>query len=80
MPKLIKNISASLADDAIGEVFLVKSVLGEIQGEDYINLGGFIAYLQDFSRIQETETSKPPLNLGLKNSKNIKVINLNIDY
>ena len=80
MPKLIKNISAGLADDSIGNVFLIKNVQGEVQGEDYINLGGFIGYLQDFSRVESSETLEKPSTFGLKNSKNIKVISINIDY
>jgi hypothetical protein len=80
MPKLLKNITANLADDALGNIVLVKTVEGQVQGEDYINLGGFIAYLQDFSKIEKTLTLNKPLTFGLKNVKNIKVVNLNIDY
>jgi hypothetical protein len=80
MPKLLKNITANLADDALGNIVLVKTVEGQVQGEDYINLGGFIAYLQDFSRIEETLTLSRPSTFGLKNNKNIKVVNINIDY
>lgn len=80
MPKLLKNITANLADDATGNVFLIKNVQGEVQGEDYINLGGFIGFLQDFSKIESSETIEKPLTFGLKNSKNIKVISVNIDY
>lgn len=80
MPKLLKNITASLADDALGNVVLVKVIEGQVQGEDYINLGGLIAYLQDFSRIEETLALSRPSTFGLKNSKNIKVVNVNIDY
>lgn len=80
MPKLLKNITASLADDALGNVVLVKTIEGQVQGEDYINLGGLIAYLQDFSRIEETLVLNKPLTFGLKNNKNIKVININISY
>jgi hypothetical protein len=80
MPKLIKNISASLADDMLGDIVLVKTVEGQIQGEDYINLGGLVAYLQDFSRIEKTLNLQKPLVFGLKNEKNIKILNINIDY
>ena len=80
MPKLLKNITANLADDASGNVFSIKTVQGEIQGEDYINLGGLVAYLQDFSRIETSLILNKPLNFGLKNEKNIRVININIDY
>jgi hypothetical protein len=80
MPKLLKNISACLVDDSIGNVFLIKNVKGEVQGEDYINLGGLIGYLQDFSKIETSLNIEKPLLFGLKNEKNIKVININIDY
>lgn len=80
MPTLIKNITASLVDDAIGEAMLITQVYGEVQGEDYINLGGFIAYLQNFSRVEESiELIKPEL-MGLKNTKNLIINNINIDY
>jgi hypothetical protein len=80
MPKLLKNITAALADDAIGNVYLVKSVHGEVQEEDYINLGGFIGYLQDLKRTEETSALQKPLLFGLKNNMNIKVVNINMDY
>jgi hypothetical protein len=80
MPQLLKKIEATSFDALSSDAILIKSVSGEIQQEDYINMGGFVAYLQNFSRVEESSTLIKPLQLGLKNSKNLKIINLNINY
>jgi hypothetical protein len=49
MPQLIKKIESDLINDITNSVVLVKSVVGELQQEDYINMGGFVAYLQNFT-------------------------------
>lgn len=80
MPQLLKKIEATSFDALSSDAILIKSVSGEIQQEDYISMGGFVAYLQNFSRVEETSVLTKPLQLGLKNSKNLKIINLNINY
>ena len=80
MPQLLKKIEATSFDALSSDAILIKSVSGEIQQEDYISMGGFVAYLQNFSRVEETSALTKPLQLGLKNSKNLKIINLNINY
>lgn len=80
MPILIKNIQASVYDNITDNVTYIKSVTGEIQREDYINLETFIAYLQDLSRAQQTYKLTDPLIYGLKNEKNLTITDLNIDY
>jgi hypothetical protein len=80
MPQLIKKIESDLTTDITNDVILVKSVVGEVQQEDYINMGGFIAFLQDFSKTEELSTLTSPYQYGLKNSYNLQVKTLNINY
>jgi len=80
MPELIKNIEAYSVDILSNDITLVKSVSGEIQQEDYINMGGFIGYLQNLSRAEKTSALTKPLLYGLKNTKFLPIKTLNIDY
>jgi len=80
MPQLIKKIESDLINDITNDVLLVKSVIGEIQEEDYVNMNGFVAYLQDFSKIEKTSELTKPLSYGLKNKYNLQIKTLNIDY
>lgn len=80
MAQLIKNIQGVFYDNPTSNVNYLKSIDSTIQQEDYIEIYGFIAYLQNFTEIPKTNLLKKPLLLGLKNSNNIAVINLNIDY
>jgi hypothetical protein len=80
MTQLIKIVEGSLIDEITDNVICVKSVIGEIQREDYININGFIAYLQDLSEVQVTSALTKPITFGLKNTRNLQLITLNIDY
>lgn len=80
MPQLIKKIEAELTTDITNDVILVKSVVAEIQEEDYINMGGFVAFLQNFSKIEDLTTLTTPYQFGLKNKYNLKTNTLNINY
>jgi hypothetical protein len=78
--QLVKNISANILDNADGSVVLIKSLKAEVQQEDYINMNGFIAYLQDLKKTEFTEGMAMPTAFGLKNKYNIPLVTLNIDY
>jgi len=80
MPQLIKNIEAVSVDILSDDVTLVKSVSGQIQEEDYVNMSGFVAYLQNLSRTEETYALTKPLLYGLNNARRLQIKNLNIDY
>lgn len=80
MPQLITNITANVLDNFIGTVTIFTPISAQIQQEDYINLNGFIAYLQNFSRIELTEPLEKPLVFGLKNAYNVSATTLNISY
>lgn len=80
MPKLITNIQGEFFESPIGETVLFKKITGEVQEEDYINLNGYIAYLQNLSKVQDTFLLLKPANFGLKNNFNLSIINIEIDY
>lgn len=80
MPKLIKNIQASVQPYLKGNVHYVTSITGVIQLEDYINLHGYTAYLQNLTQTEYTAAMTMPLNYGLKNPDNIAMITLQINY
>lgn len=80
MPKLLKNVEGKIFDSYTTNVTYVSSVTGEVQQEDYINLGGFVAYLQNLTEVQVTSRLTKPTTLGLKNTRNLQVVTLNIDY
>lgn len=76
----IKDIQAEVLPNHVGTVYFISSITGEVQREDYINLNGFQAYLQNFSRIEETEFIETPLVIGLQNTNNLPTITLEISY
>lgn len=62
MPILLKKIDGSIitlfggdSADFIGDVVLVKSVIGEVGLEDYILITGLEAFTQDFSSVTDAE-------------------------
>jgi hypothetical protein len=80
MPQLIKNIEAEELQFNTGSVQAINSISGIAQEEDYINMFGFVAYLQNFTKVEETVLLNKPLNLGLNNKFNLPINNLEIDY
>lgn len=80
MPQLIKSIQGNVIENIMGDVNYVIGVSGEAQQEDYINLNGFVAYLQNFSRVKTLTELQTPLEFGLKNIYNVEVSTLEISY
>lgn len=80
MPILIKNIEGEFFDNTIGDVKLIGNLSAEVQQEDYINLNGIVAYLQNLSKVEDTYLLTKPSRFGLKNNFNIEMITLEIDY
>lgn len=78
MPILYKNTEGNVYNNTIGSVVYIKQINGQIQGEDFINLNGFIAYTQNFSKIGVTSSLIKPINFGLFN--NIEMTTLEISY
>lgn len=80
MPQLIKKIQASVQPYLTGNVFYVTSISGIVQQEDYVNLHGYIAYLQNLTQTEYTQGMAIPLTFGLNNPHNIAMVTLQIDY
>jgi len=80
MIKLIRNIEGIVHENVDGSLIYTKSIIGEIQKEDYINLNGLVGYLQNFSRTEYTQALVKPLNYGLVNQYNLPMITLEISY
>lgn len=79
MPNLVKSITANIIDITNGDVRYINSVSAEMQREDYINLNGFMAYLQDLSKTEDTSLMQKPLVFGLKNKYNLNTVTLNVN-
>lgn len=80
MPTLIRNITASILDNYIGDIYVIGKLSGEIQTEDYINIGAFTGYLQNFKKVIYLDKIQKPLTFGLKNQYNLPTITLEISY
>ena len=80
MPQLLKNIKGSIVENIMGDINYVIGVSGEIQREDYINLNGFVAYLQNFTRVMSLTEMQVPSEFGLKNTYNVEINTLEISY
>jgi hypothetical protein len=80
MPQLLKKVEGEILTHVIGDARFVTSVSGQIQQEDFINLNGFVAYLQNLSRTEFTSALLKPMEFGLKNENNIATITLDISY
>ena len=78
--QLIKKIEGIVYNNVIGNVTLIKPISGVIQQEDYINLNGFIGYLQNLSKTEKTSALTKPYNYGLPNKYNMTMVTLEIDY
>ena len=80
MPILIKKVEGLIQPNIIGDVIYLKSVNGQVQREDYVNVNGFTAYLQNMSRMEFTQLLQKPISFGLKNSNSIPSTTLEISY
>ncbi len=80
MVRLTQNITGSILDNYIGNIYLFGRLDGDIQTEDYVNMAGFTAYLQDFREVYFLETFQKPLMFGLKNQYNLPTTTLEISY
>lgn len=80
MPQLIKNIEATIYQPINGDLNTISLINGYVQIEDYINLFGFICYLQNLTKVEDTYSLIQPLSFGLTNEYNISPIELDINY
>ena len=80
MPQLIRNIQGEVLTNIVADIRYISNITGEIQREDYINLNGFIGYLQNLTRAEETSALTIPQSFGLQNSYNKTMVTLEINY
>lgn len=80
MPILIKDIKAVVLDNYTTNILYYTTLSSEIQFEDYINLNGFIAYLQNFTQVESLTKLNKPITFGLKTKYNLKTNFLQISY
>jgi hypothetical protein len=80
MPKLITKIEARVLDNFTGSVYIFNNLSGQVQFEDYVNMNGFVAYLQNFTKVGFVQTLTKPSFFGLKNQYNLPTISLQISY
>ncbi len=80
MTQLVKNIQGNIVENIMGNIHYVKSISGEVQREDYINLNGFVAFLQNFSKVMSVTKSQTPSEFGLPNTYNLEMNTLEISY
>lgn len=80
MIHLIKNIQGIFITEIKGNVKYSKSVTGEVQREDYIDIYGFKAFLQNFSKTPITKGMVKPNPFGYKPPTGITQKNIEISY
>ena len=80
MPQLLKKVQGEILTSIIGDVKFVNFIYGQIQEGDYINLNGFVAYLQNFARIELLTELVTPIEFGLVNTNNVEMKTLEISY
>lgn len=76
MPKLIQNIEGEILDYFVGNVYTFTPIVGQIGQEDYVNLFGLIAYLQNLTRAEEVTRITKPYTFGLTNNKTMVTIEI----
>ena len=64
MIQLIQKIQGNVVNEIKGNITNTKGVDAKIQREDYINIYGFRAFLQNFYNIPITSAIKKPIFFG----------------
>jgi hypothetical protein len=80
MPYLVTKVEGKVLDNFVGGIYVFSNLSGQVQFEDYIELNGFIAYLQNFTQVGYVEKLVKPLNFGLKTQFNLPTQTLSISY
>jgi hypothetical protein len=76
MIQLIKNIEGNFVTEIKGNVNYVHSIQGDVQREDYVNIYGLTAFLQNFSQIPKTGSFVVPNLFGYAPPIGIKTQNI----
>lgn len=78
--RLIKNIQGEVYPNVVDNIKYLSTITGEVQREDYVNLNGFVGFLQKLTRAEETAALTIPLSFGLSNTNNKTIVTLEISY
>jgi hypothetical protein len=80
MPELINKIECVLVDNNTDNVSLFNTIECIYFGDDFINTINLVAFVQNLDEVDETSSLQNPLNYGLVNLYNKKMVTLNINY
>jgi hypothetical protein len=80
MPVLLKTINASFLDLYDSNLIYYSTLTSDIQKDIYINLPGFVAFLQNFTYVQTINSLNTPMNFGYKIASNTKIKKIGISY
>lgn len=80
MIQLLKNIQGNFVTEIKGNIKYGKSIIGDVQREDYVNIYGFTAFLQNFSKTPITKGLVKPNPFGYKPPIGIIQQNVEINY
>jgi hypothetical protein len=80
MIQLIKKIESNFVTEIKGNLVFTGSIKGEVQREDYVNIYGFTAFLQNFSRTPITISVTKPNSFGYKIPIGITQKTIEINY
>lgn len=79
MCELIKKVEGEVLKNIVDECAYFINISGVVQREDYVNLNGFTACLQNFSKIEQTFPLDYHQPLGFKNILKQNYVDLNIN-
>lgn len=80
MPQLLKKVEGEIFNFTIGDIKFNNQIVGQVQDDDYINMNGFIAFLQNLSKVEDTYLLHKSMGFGLKNSFNLEIKKIEISY
>lgn len=78
--QLIRNIQGDAYPNVVDNINYLSTISGEVQREDYINLNGFVGFLQNLTKTEETAALSIPSSFGLANTYNKTIVTLEISY
>lgn len=80
MPVLLKSVKSNVLDSYVGNLYCFSAIQASVQLDDYVNVNGLIAYLQNYHYVESVTKLDKPIEFGLKNQYNLPTITLEISY
>lgn len=78
--RLIRNIQGETHPNVVDNINYLSTISGEVQREDYVNLNGFVGFLQNLTKAEETAVLSITSSFGLANTYNKTIVTLEISY